>query len=159
MKLGTKIIAGFAGLILIAILLGITAIWKMSDVKAIATTLASDLMPASSVANNVEREALATMYEMRGYAFTEDTNYLTKSIANLADVKKYLQEAKDLAAKSGDQDLSFLKQAADKAEAKALEYEDLAKQTVAVTQGAGKRPRRHGPGREGLHEGKQRLSG
>ena len=42
MKLGTKIIAGFAGLILIAILLGITAIWKMSDVKAIATTLASD---------------------------------------------------------------------------------------------------------------------
>ena len=135
MKLGTKIIAGFAGLILIAILLGITAIWKMSDVKAIATTLASDLMPASSVANNVEREALATMYEMRGYAFTEDTNYLTKSIANLADVKKYLQEAKDLAAKSGDQDLSFLKQAADKAEAKALEYEDLAKQTVAVTQG------------------------
>jgi methyl-accepting chemotaxis protein len=135
MKLGTKIITGFGGLILIAILLGSTAIWKMSDVKAIATTLASDLMPASTVANNVEREALATMYEMRGYAFTEDTNYLAKSFVNLADVKKYLQDAKDLVAKAGDQDLSFLKLAAEKAEVKAMEYEDLAKQTVAVTQG------------------------
>ncbi len=134
MKLGTKIIAGFTGLILIAILLGGTAVWKMSGVKTIAKMLADDYMPASAVANNVERYSLDTMYEMRGYAFTEDTNFLAKSLANLAGVKKYLQEAKDLAAKSGDEDLTFLKQAAEKAEAKALEYEALAKQTIAVTQ-------------------------
>jgi len=134
MKLGTKIIAGFTGLILIAILLGGTAVWEMSGVKSIATTLASDLMPASSVANNVEREALQTMYEMRGYAFTEDTNYLARSLVNLADVKKYLQDAKDLATKAGDEHLLFLKQSADKAEAKALEYEGLAKQTVVATE-------------------------
>jgi methyl-accepting chemotaxis protein len=138
MKLGTKIIAGFAGLILIAILLGGTAVWKMSGVKTIATTLAIDLMPASAVANNVERESLQTMYEMRGYAFTEDTNYLAKGLANLTDVKKYLQDAKDLATRAGDQDLSFLKQAAEKAEAKALEYEELSKQTVAVTEALAK---------------------
>ena len=134
MKLGTKIIAGFAGLILIAILLGATAVWKMASVRTIATVLAGEYMPATGVANNVERESLQTMYEMRGYAFTEDTNYLTKSLANLADVRKYLQDAKDLAIKSGDENLHFLKQAAEKAEGKALEYEELAKQTVAVTQ-------------------------
>ena len=138
MKLGTKIIAGFAGLIAIAILLGGTAVWKMSGVKSIAIALANDYMPASRVANTVESEALATMYEMRGYALSEDTNYLAKSLVNLADVKKALQEAKSLAAKSGDNSLVFLKESADKAEVKALEYEDLAKQTVAATEGLGR---------------------
>jgi methyl-accepting chemotaxis protein len=138
MKLGTKIIAGFAGLILIAILLGGTAVWKMSGVRTIATSLAGEYMPASTVANNVERESLQAMYDMRGYAFTEDTNYLVQGLANLADAKKYLHDAKDLAAKAGDQNLSFLKQAAEIAEAKALEYEELVKQTVAVTEALAK---------------------
>jgi methyl-accepting chemotaxis protein len=134
MKLGTKIIAGFASLIIIAILLGSMAIWKMSSVKTIATTLAGEYMPATGVANNVERESLSTMYEMRGYAFTEDTNMLAKANANLAIVKKYLQDAKDLATKPGNENLAFLKQAAEKAEVKALEYDELVKQTVAVTE-------------------------
>ena len=133
MKLGTKIIAGFAGLITIAILLGSTAVWKMSKVKTIATMLAGDFMPATAVANNVERESLWTMYEMRGYAYTEDTNFLAKGTARLAEVKKHLKEAQDLAANAGDQDLDFLKAAAEKAEAKALEYERLSQETVAVT--------------------------
>ena len=135
MKLGTKIIAGFGGLIFIALILGGTAVWKMSGVKSIATTLANDYMPAASVANNVERGSLETMYEMRGYAFTEDTNMLAKAVANLAEVKNHLQEAKDLAVKAGGSNLAFLKQAAERAEARALEYEELAKQTVTVTQG------------------------
>jgi methyl-accepting chemotaxis protein len=135
MKLGTKIIAGFAGLITIAILLGGTAVWKMSGVKSIASALANDYMPASLVASTVEREALATMYDMRGYAFSEDTNYLARSLVNLADVKKGLQDAKSLAAKAGDNSLAFLKESADKAEVKAIEYEELAKQTVAATEG------------------------
>ena len=134
MKLGTKIIAGFAGLIVIAILLGGTAVWKMSGVKSVANLLAEDYMPGAAVANSVERESLQTMYEMRGYAFTEDTNFLARSYANLADVKKHLLEAKELAAKTGDGALEFLKIAAEKAEAKALEYEQLAKKTVAVTE-------------------------
>jgi methyl-accepting chemotaxis protein len=134
MKLGTKIIAGFAGLVALAMLLGGLAVWKMTDVKSVATVLSNDYMPATGVANEVERESLSTMYEMRGYAFTEDTNYLARSQQNLADVKKSLKAAKDLAAKSGSQNLEFLKQAAEKAEAKALEYEQLAQQTVAATE-------------------------
>jgi methyl-accepting chemotaxis protein len=134
MKLGTKIILGFASLIIIALLLGGLAIWKMSSVKEAAAALADDYMPATAAANNVERESFQTMYEMRGYAFTEDTNYLAKAQQNLAEVKKRLQEAKDLVAKSGDQHLAFLKTASEKAEVKALEYEQFAKQTIQVTE-------------------------
>ena len=133
MKLGTKLYLGFSSLVAIALLLGGMAVWKMSGVKRDATTMAVDYMPAVLVANNVERESLNTMYEMRGYAYTEQADFLTKSRANLADVKKALQEAKALAAKSGPT-LGFLKLAAEKAEAKALEYEQLANQTVAVTE-------------------------
>jgi len=135
MKLGTKIIIGFASLIVIALLLGGMAIWKMSGVKTIANTLVGEFMPATGVANNVERESLQTMYQMRGYAYTEDTNFLAKGLANLATVKKYLQDAKDLANKPGNENLAFLKQAAEKAEVKASEYEELSKQTVTVTEG------------------------
>lgn len=134
MKLGTKIIAGFAGLIILAVLLGGIAVWEMKGVKNVTTMLSGDYMPAAAVANSVERESLRTMYEMRGYAYTEDTNFLAKGLVKLADVKKYLQEAKELAAKAGDGDLDFLRTAAEKAEAKALEYERLASQTVTVTE-------------------------
>jgi methyl-accepting chemotaxis protein len=109
----------------------------MARVKRDATTMAADYMPSVLAANNVERESLNTMYEMRGYAYTEQADFLAKSQAKLADVKKGLSEAKALAAKSGNT-LAFLKQAADKAEAKALEYEQLANQTVSVTEGLAK---------------------
>ena len=137
MKLGTKLYLGFSSLVAIALFLGGLAVWKMSGVKRDATTMAVDYMPAVLAANNVERESFNTMYEMRGYAYTEQADFLAKSRANLADVKKGLAEAKALAAKSGDT-LLFLKQAAEKAEAKALEYEQLANQTVALTEALGK---------------------
>jgi methyl-accepting chemotaxis protein len=105
----------------------------MSGVKSVATTLSADFMPAATAANNVERESLQTMYEMRGYAFTEDTNFLTRGLGKLSEVKSNLQKAKELALGSGGANLAFLKEAAEKAEAKAREYEQLAEQTVATT--------------------------
>jgi methyl-accepting chemotaxis protein len=132
-KLGTKLYLGFSSLVAIALLLGGMAVWNMSSVKRDATAMAVDYMPAVLAANNVERESLNTMYEMRGYAFTEETNYLTKARQNLVYVKKGLEAAKALAAKSGIT-LNFLKVAAEKAESKALEYEQLANQTVIVTE-------------------------
>ena len=83
MKLGTKLYLGFASLVGIALLLGGVAVWKMSNVKRDATVMASDYMPAVLAANNVEREALMTMYELRGYAYTEQTDFLTKGRAHL----------------------------------------------------------------------------
>ncbi|MBL9129451.1 MAG: MCP four helix bundle domain-containing protein, partial [Verrucomicrobiales bacterium] len=97
MKLGTKLYLGFSTLLAIALLLGGIAVWQMSRVKRDATTIAQDYLPAVLVANNVERESLKTMYEIRGYAFTEDTNFLARGRQQLADVDKFLGEAKGLA--------------------------------------------------------------
>ena len=132
--IGKRIIFGFVCLILIAILLGGMAVWKMSGVKTVASTLAGQFMPATEVANNVERQSFLTMYQARGYAYTENTNFLVSGLTNLANVKRYLQDAKDLAAKPGNENLAFLQQSADKAQAKVLEYEDLLQQTVAATE-------------------------
>ncbi|MBL9137817.1 MAG: hypothetical protein JNK85_18255 [Verrucomicrobiales bacterium] len=127
--IGKRIIVGFSGLIAIAILLGGLAIWRMSSVRQQATILVSENVPEVGVANNVERSALMTMYYIRSYGFSEDRTMLAKGRENLADVKKYLQEAKDLANRSST--LAALGQAAARAEAKALEYEGLVNQTEA----------------------------
>ncbi len=131
MKLGTKIIAGFAGLIVIALLLGTTAIWKMTNVKTTAVQLQKEIVPEVAVANNVERYAQDTMFEMRGYAYTEEANFFEESKKSLAEVKKYLTEAR----KHGESTarLTKLKDAAEKAEVAALEYEKLANETASLT--------------------------
>ncbi len=132
MKLGTKLYLGFSALVAIAVVLGSLAVWQMSAVKSDAVLMAKNYVPAVLVANNVERESLKTMYEVRGYAFTEETNYLARGTANLAQVNGFLKDAKTLADSSGTS-LAFLRQAADKASTKVQEYEQLLNQTVTVT--------------------------
>ncbi len=134
MKLGTKITLGFASLIIIALLLGGLAVWKMTGVKRAAAVLSAEYMPAAMVANNVERESLRTMYEMRGYALTEDTNYLVRAEGHLAGVKGHVKAATELATKSGAQHLAFMQEAAERAGAKVLEYDQLGGRTVAVNE-------------------------
>jgi methyl-accepting chemotaxis protein len=131
MKLAAKISLGFGSLILIAIALGGLATWSMLGVKTIATVLAVQNVPEVGVATNVERSSLNTMYATRGYAFTEEKQYLDDARTNLDDVKKYLKEAKDHAAKYN---MAVLKENADKAEANALAYEKLLNETVAKTE-------------------------
>ena len=107
MKLGTKITLGFVSLIVIALVLGGLAVWNMSNVKTIANTLANANVPEVAVANEVERDSLKTMYETRGYAYTEEKGFLDGAKKELEQVKKNLKDAKDHAAKFG---LETLKQ-------------------------------------------------
>ncbi len=132
MKLGTKLYLGFSTLVAIALLLGGLAVWQMSRVNRDATVMASDYLPAVLVANKVERTSSQTMYEMRGYAFTDDTNYLARGRQQLSQVNTHLDEAISLAAKS-EQTLGFLRTAAEQARTKAAEYAQLADRTVALT--------------------------
>ena len=127
LTLGKRIGLGFAMLILISIALGGLAVWKMGNVQTQVTQLATENVPEVAVANNVERSSMQTMYEMRGYAFTEDEKYWEGAIKELEQVKKYLTDAKTLGASSPR--LAKLKGAAEIAETKAATYEQLAKQT------------------------------
>ncbi|MEI6106309.1 MAG: methyl-accepting chemotaxis protein [Opitutae bacterium] len=129
MKLAAKLALGFGLVLVITALLGGFAIWKMNRATHEADTLAVEKIPEVAVASSVERAALLTMYEIRGYGFTEDKAYLTSGLKNLEEVKRHLQGAKDLAGKYPA--LAQLKTAAEKAEANAMEYEQQVKLTVA----------------------------
>ncbi len=63
--------------------------------------MAEDLMPAVLVGNEVEREALRTMYAMRGYGYTAETNFLGLGRSGLVDVRESLGEAMALAESGG----------------------------------------------------------
>ncbi len=130
MGLGTKIGVGFGLLILIAITLGGLAVWSMNNVKAIASAMETKNVPAVAVANDVERTSLKTMYNIRGYAFTEEQQFLDDGRKDLASVKENLKKAKDLAEKQG---IDWLKKNAEQAATCANEYDKLLEDTVKST--------------------------
>jgi methyl-accepting chemotaxis protein len=127
MKLGAKIGSGFGALIVIACALGGLAVWSMNSVKSTTVNLAEAKIPTVTVANEIERDAAETMYNMRGYGYTEDENFLSLSKKSLAEVKEDLKKAKEHAAKTGEK---VLADNAVKAETKVQEYEKLADDTV-----------------------------
>ena len=133
LKLSAKLAIGFGGVILLSLILGGLAIVNMTRVKTAAGLIQTENVPEVEVAENVSEWSLKTMYEMRGYTFTEDAAYLDKARANLAKVKSYLAEAQKHGASSAR--LAKLKEAADKATVAALEYEKLADETVKLTDG------------------------
>jgi len=133
MKLGTRISGGFSFLLVIAIGLGGLAVWRMSAVKKDSALMSEHLMPALQAANAVERGSMKLMYEMRGYGFTEDTNYWAAATERLVEAKQSLQEANDLTGKATAGQLDFLKTAVESAKAKLTSYEQMMGETVAVT--------------------------
>ena len=121
MGLAMKLGLGFGVVVFIAISLGTLAVVNMKAVQQAANIMAKENVPEVAVANNVERWSLKTMYEIRGYAYTEDETFLNKMRDNLVQVKKYLTDAKAHGASSPR--LQKLKEAAEKAELAVLEYE------------------------------------
>lgn len=123
MGIGAKITGGFGLLIAIAMALGGLAIYNMGKVGEDANALAIDYVPEVKVANGVERNALKTRYEIRGYMYTEETRFLAEGQNSLKEVNKNLEEALSLAAKS--KNLQTLDANAKKAKSCVTEYEAL----------------------------------
>jgi methyl-accepting chemotaxis protein len=130
-KLGVKLIGAFVAVSALTLILGTLAIVKMLQVKHTANELAQEQVPEVGVANEVERWSLQTMYEVRGYAFTENKEFLDKGRANLAKVKDFVKAAADHAEKY---DLAELRANAKRAAEKAGLYEQLLADTVKVTE-------------------------
>ncbi len=129
MRLGLRIASGFALILVLALALGALAVWNMRNVQGLSVKLASEYVPEVSVANNIERYSLATMYEMRGFAMSYDTHYVEEGKKNLQEAKKFIDEAKQLAARFPE--LVKLKAGVISTEAKVVEYEQLVSETVA----------------------------
>ncbi len=128
MKLGLKIGIGFGCLLLISIFVGGLAFVKMGGVKTEAAVLANEYVPEVKIANEIERNSLLTMYNMRGYGLTEENAYLQEGQKYLSEVKKNLTEAKQLAEESPH--LVKLAASIQEVESQVNEYDQYANQTV-----------------------------
>lgn len=126
LKLGAKIAMGFGVLIVIALLLEAMSVYNMKDIQRQSNRLAKKYVPKVDIANEVERASLATMLEMRGYAYTGEESYFKTAQEHLANVKKQVQAAVGHAQKHPG--LAALKENAAKAQVKVGEYEQLAQQ-------------------------------
>lgn len=130
LKLGIKLNGAFIAVAGLTFVLGALAIFNMSRVKTVAMRLDEKNIPEIAVATNMERAVLRTMFESRGYAYTDDEKFLELAKKQLLEVKQYLQQAKALAAK---QNLTALAERAATAETAILEYERLMNEGAAIT--------------------------
>lgn len=132
LKLGQKLGIGFGILIIISGILGTLSIVNMSQVSTKSTYLSEQYVPEVEIANEIERNSLQTMYNMRGYGLTEDTDYLNEGKSYLNTVKSKIIEAENLANKSGQ--LKVLKNSLESAKEELNKYENLVNETVQLNE-------------------------
>jgi methyl-accepting chemotaxis protein len=130
MKLGTKLGCGFGALVLVAVFLGSMAVWNMRGVQIQSQELASEYVPEVTLANQIERNQLQTMYHVRAYSLTEEQVSLTEGTAKLAEVAKSIEKIGQLADRSPH--LVKLRDAVPIAKAKIAEYDTLVDRTEAL---------------------------
>jgi methyl-accepting chemotaxis protein len=99
LKLGMKLGLGFGMLILIAIVLGGMAIFNMQQVSGASQRLAEEYVPEVSIANDLERASMMSMYAMRGYAYSEQDSYWQEATSNLNEVQENIEKAQQHAEK------------------------------------------------------------
>ena len=130
MKLGTKIVLGFAALLAIATVIGGIAIWNMKSVESHADVLAHEFVPEVDLSTKVDQATVAALLEIRAYQYTSDEQCLERATKHIADVKKYLDECQALAASSAH--LPVLKESVVKAQAKFSDWNRLIAQTATL---------------------------
>ncbi len=122
MRIGQKITLGFALILVLAAALGVVALLAMRDGTAKSNDLATKQVPAVTVANDVERSSLETMYNIRGYTMSENDAMLAAGEDSLKAVQAKVTEALKLATDKG---LPQLKEDSELAEKEARRYAEL----------------------------------
>ena len=93
MKLGTKIVSGFAVLLVIAIALGTMSIVYMMRVGKLSDYIAVKTLPGVLLESRIERRAARLMYTMRGYGFTEDQKFYDQALKDTEALEATLEES------------------------------------------------------------------
>ncbi len=96
LKLGSKIILGFAALIAITAILGGIATVNMLTVMNKSVMLAEEYVPEVEIATRLRGAATNLMYAMRGYGLTGADNYWQDAEAEAALLDEALTDAKAL---------------------------------------------------------------
>ena len=95
--IGRKIALGFTALILIAGLLGGMAVFSMKSVQSQAQILATQFVPETKVAGDLQDAFSAAMLGVRGYRLTAENTYLDAARKAFAEAEKQEQNAQNLA--------------------------------------------------------------
>ncbi len=127
LRMGAKMALGFGVVLAILLALGVVATVSMSSVASDANRLAEAYVPEVAVANDIERDALQTMFAMRGYSFTKEANYLAQAKKSMASLLGNLQKAEELA--KARPELVKLREQVATAKAATNEYADLMSKT------------------------------
>ncbi len=100
MKLALKMFIGFGATILIVSLVGLIAVINMQRIKNSTEILNNEYLPEVEIANNLERNALQTMFNMRGYSLNFSDSYLSAGMDFFGKVKENYKEAVALSEKA-----------------------------------------------------------
>ena len=92
LKLGMKIAIGFGALIAISLVLGGIAVWNMRSVSVLADKLNAQFVPEAEVSSAVDGNFQDTMFEIRGYGYTQDKKSLEAGMKSLEQAKKSLKK-------------------------------------------------------------------
>lgn len=115
-----RIWMGFGLSLLITVILGLLAVGSMQTVRSKVFDMANEYVPEVTVANNVERTALSTISDAIAFSLSQNRGYLDSGKKKLAEVNKFVEEAKNLASRS--QLLSKLSQGAETAQKESSVY-------------------------------------
>jgi len=122
MKLGSKISLGFAIVMVLAVSLGSLAVVNMSTASNQAQDLDSKQVPAVMVSNEIERNTLQTMFNIRGYTMSNNRAMYDEGMQLLKTTQERIVAAQKLAA---EQKMPVLAEAAAEADSKAKTYASL----------------------------------
>ncbi|MDP2274658.1 MAG: methyl-accepting chemotaxis protein [Archangium sp.] len=95
MKLGTKIAAGYAGVLLITALVTAFSLYEVTLETAAAHVLAEEVAPQVRIGNQLERNVLYAMRSMKVYEVTNDVTHYNQGIEYLTLVDQDLAAARE----------------------------------------------------------------
>ncbi|NCC52042.1 MAG: methyl-accepting chemotaxis protein [Spartobacteria bacterium] len=127
MTVGKRITLGFTIVILIALALGVLGVTSMTKAKTNSEKLAVEYVPEVRVATALRGAANRVMYQMRGYALSEEEQYYTAAQEEMGAIKQHLQEAATLAKEA--KNLKALQGQVDEASAAVNAYAKLMEET------------------------------
>ena len=130
MKLSTKIGSGYLVIIIIALLLGGTAVYNMNRVATESNDLATLFVPSIIQESELSGQINKLMFHMRGYALTQDEKYYQSAVESLQSVEDALAKAEKLAQSSGR--LTEMRDDLTKVKENLVKYRALMKETVEV---------------------------
>ena len=98
LKLGLKMGIGFGIVILLVLAIGGLAVLNMLQIQQQSNRLNDEYVPEVDLANNIERNSLQVMYNMRGYSLNFNRDFYELGQEYMAALNDYLGQAEQLAA-------------------------------------------------------------